>query len=172
MQRPGLRALRDRIKSWQREWGTTGLIHNQPKKGVEPATLVMIDEGEQIEITDTRPCAIQAEFYLKGLSRQIYHICDQARKPEGILRGLQSKYNRNCAWEEIEPSVQELCEQGLLLNLNGYFLSLAVRGPLKPMPSLADSPSGGIKSIAYAKTKTILKVQLLLGINGFLGFSI
>jgi ribosomal peptide maturation radical SAM protein 1 len=154
LQRPGLRALRESIKSWQREWGAEGLIHNQPKNGFEPATLVMIDDGEQIEITDTRACAIQAKFRLNGLYRQIYHICDKAHKPEGILRILHLTYNINCTWDTIEPIVQLLCEQKLLLRLNGYFLSLAVRGPLKSMPSLADSPSGGIKSLAYAKTRT------------------
>jgi magnesium-protoporphyrin IX monomethyl ester (oxidative) cyclase len=133
LQRPGLRALRSSILCWQQEWMIEGEVY-RPTEEREPAILVMTDDGEQIEITDTRQCALQPKFYLKGLSRQIYHICDKARKDNGILTELQSKYHKNYTWEVIEPSVHELCEKGLLLELDGYFLSLAVRGSLKPLP--------------------------------------
>jgi magnesium-protoporphyrin IX monomethyl ester (oxidative) cyclase len=142
LRRPGLRALGDFVKSWQQQWMSEG----------QPPTLVMVDDGEQIEITDTRLCAIQPKFYLSGLSRQIYHICDKARKSEGILKTLQSEYDINCTWNAVEPSVQELCENGLLLEVeDGYFLSLAVPGPLKPLPTLANFPGGSVVSPYHAK---------------------
>ncbi|RKZ91214.1 MAG: RiPP maturation radical SAM protein 1 [Candidatus Parabeggiatoa sp. nov. 1] len=161
LQRPGLCAVRNYIKNWQQEWGMVGLVDNKPENKVAPPpTLVMSDDGEQLEITDTRSCAIQPQFYLNGLSRWIYHICDQARKQEGLLRELHSRYDINHTWETIEPSVQALCEKGLLLKLNGYYLSLAVPGPLKPMPNPTDSPFGGIESIAYTKIKKLFKFTL------------
>jgi len=155
VQRVGLRALRNGIKNWRKEWNTEGEIY-LPQPGVEPATLVMSDDGEKIEITDTRQCAVQPKFYLTGLSRKVYDICEQAHKQEGILRKLQSKYDVNSTWETIEPIVRELCEKGLLLELDGYFLSLALRGPLKPLPSLTNYPGGNIASIGSAKIRKLL----------------
>lgn len=153
IQRPGLRALRDHLRTWQHEWDMESVADAHAKNPVAPATLTMIDDGEQIDITDTRACAIQSQFYLKGLSRQIYHICEQAHKAEAILTELHATSQSNCTQARLESTLQELCESGLLLNFKGYFLSLAVQGPLKPIPRVTDSPAGYIESIAYTKIK-------------------
>jgi len=140
---PGLRAFKEAIKCWQQEW--------------QKVSLVMQEEGDQLVITDTRSCARQSKYLLTGLARAIYQACDQAQPPAGILKELQATYAKQLTWEVVEPFIQELVEQALLLPLHGRFFSLAVPGPLKPLPLMTDSPAGYLESVAYTKLRKFFK---------------
>ena len=44
----------------------------------------MVDDGAQIKIVDTRPCAVKSEHILSDLAYWIYKICNSAHSPQTL----------------------------------------------------------------------------------------
>jgi hypothetical protein len=51
----------------------------------------------------------------------------------------------------VEPVVRDLCDKKLLLVLDGWFFSLALRGPLPPMSNIGNYPGGRLRKPAEAR---------------------
>jgi magnesium-protoporphyrin IX monomethyl ester (oxidative) cyclase len=109
-----------------------------------PPILSMVDEGERLQILDTRPCAIASQHSLSGLAYWVYLTCDGALTAKEILLNLQGKYQLTLSWDEVEPIVRELCQRRIMLELNGRYLSLALKAPIPPLPTSREAPSGYI----------------------------
>ena len=93
-------------------------------------------------ITDTRPCAVASEIILEGLARAIYIACDAALTADLLVAHLQDTFNRDVSWEDIQPIVEQLLAQKILLRLHDRFLSLAVSEPYPNMLTHDDYPGG------------------------------
>ena len=87
----------------------------------------MRDEGERLQIIDTRPCAPERSLFLEGEEREVYLACDTP------------KSRRTFANPQV---VDSLVARKLMLELNGKVLALAVRGDLPAMPSNLEFPGG------------------------------
>jgi magnesium-protoporphyrin IX monomethyl ester (oxidative) cyclase len=155
LKRPGLAAVRRAFLLWQQEW--SGRMHPNPFAVEPPATLVMVERGDELEITDTRRCRVAPRHRLTGLSRAVYEICDQAHNPDGILRRLQAHYEKSCKWDEVAPLVADLCARKLMVEMEGHFLSLAMRGPLRPLPHMRNYPGGRIVSATEARAARLFQ---------------
>ncbi len=163
-QRPGLKALQNVYQKWRNEW--KGFWYDLGGEDKETPKLVIKEVDNELEITDTRPCAINEKHYLKDLDRIVYKICDQAHKISGILTILKKDYNYSYCKEEIELILIKLCEKKLMLKLNDRYLSLAVRTPKRPIAAMADYPGGRLLSFSEARQKELLKIaesQLIIG---------
>ena len=113
---PGLRSLGEAAARWrQRFWSPL------------PPVLALEDDGESLRVLDTRraPKTLRLEGELRATS---------LRAEEGLPRS------------EAGPrqAVDELVALGLLLELDGRVLGLAVRGPLPSTPRWPDFPGGHV----------------------------
>lgn len=116
VERPGRRALENWVDHWIRiYWQSNPLI------------LSMSDDGERLTMIDTRPCALQRFFHLEGRLRELYLACDQPQTRASLGH---------------PPELDELVARRLMLELNGKFLALAVRGDLPAMPRNLEFPGG------------------------------
>ncbi len=95
-----------------------------------PPLLVIDDDGQTLEILDTRQCAHARRQQFQGKEREIYLACDKAT----TIRKLSKEFG-----PEAEAILAEQVERKLTLELGGRYLALGVRGSL---PSL-DMPSPG-----------------------------
>jgi len=111
---PGHRALHDVVQQWNDAWR------------LSPPVLQVDDGGEQLHITDTRPCARARQRTIADLEAAVYRACDRAQTPQSLLRHASAQRGADVSWQEIEPAVETLCAAGLLLRLNGRLLSLGV----------------------------------------------
>lgn len=107
-----------------------------------PPLLCMSEQGERLQIVDTRPCAIDRVFYLEGLNRRIYLLCDQALTPRELIKALRNKYELALSWQEIQPAIDELQKLKILVKLSGRFLSLAVAGDIPRLWTEREFPGG------------------------------
>ncbi len=122
---------------------------------VDHPNLNMDEVNDIIEITDTRDCRVQEKHILKDLTKIIYKICDKAQKPSGILSKLKSDYNKNYQWDEIEVILNDLCKRKIMLKLDGYYLSIAVRNNNKKMVPIHNYPGGRLFTIQEMQAKEL-----------------
>jgi ribosomal peptide maturation radical SAM protein 1 len=104
--------------------------------------LDMQEQGDALIITYTRPWAVAAEIILEGVARTIYIACDAALTADLLIAHLQDTLNRDVSWEDIQPIVEQLLAQKILLRLDDRFLSLAVPAPYPKMLTHDDYPGG------------------------------
>ncbi len=126
--------------------------------------LTMIDEGDQLRIIDTRPCAVSKEHILSGLASTIYKICDRIQSPRSLLEALNQQGAENLSWHEVKPIMDDLCDRKIILSLDGKFLSLAVKASF-PLTLIKNSelPAGMINLIRYRDSirKQMLQSQAI-----------
>jgi ribosomal peptide maturation radical SAM protein 1 len=131
IERPGLQTTLNCLVKW------TNLFQSN-----SPPLLCMSEQGEELQIIDTRPCAVQHLISLTGLHKKIYFLCDKALTPREIIKALSSNYEISTSWEEIQVSLDELQKLKILIKLSGRFLSLAVSDRMPDLCSVEDYPGG------------------------------
>ena len=102
----------------------------------------MSDRGEAIEITDSRPCAVDPSYTLAGLSAAVYRHCEEAKPLESLHLCAGAWNGFDCSPEHLTRVFEELRARKLILELNGRILGLAVREQVSPMPELWEFPFG------------------------------
>jgi ribosomal peptide maturation radical SAM protein 1 len=109
---PGRRLLTRSFKEWNLLWTD------------DPPILEMAIEDDRIEITDTRPIAVERRLTLTGLEREVYLACEEGRTPRWLH---ESFARRGVEAGAVDRAVAALQEKRILLELDGRLLSLAVR---------------------------------------------
>jgi ribosomal peptide maturation radical SAM protein 1 len=140
--RPGLEALKECVREW-----------HKLDREKERVMLSMKDDGDRLIITDTRPCAIQCQQSLEGLTYWVYKVCDRALSPKELLKQLKLQSKQNVLWEDIEPIVSELQRLKILLKFNNRYLSLAVKEPYLSYLLPTQFPGGYIDINAFKRSK-------------------
>jgi magnesium-protoporphyrin IX monomethyl ester (oxidative) cyclase len=130
------------IQAWDNLFYVSDEAMLRKKVSDQRPVLAMREEEGCLAITDTRPCAVQREILLEGLAAEIYRACDAAQTPEQLVKLLQENGNPGIAWSEVQPIVERLRAQKILLPLDGRFISLAVSEPCIPLQSFDESPLG------------------------------
>ncbi len=100
--------VRQQLSAWMKAYG----------QSLRPV-LTMDDDGEEVTILDTRPCARARRHHLRGLEREVLLACEQGRSRQSLA-----------ALGEVESALEHLCQAGLLLRLGDKYLGLAVKGSL------------------------------------------
>jgi hypothetical protein len=116
-QQIGQKELQEAVLQWNHLWNT------------DRPVLQVRDAGRYLRIVDTRPCAHTRSWIADELESDIYRLCDSAQTPAGILKQLDLQCEREISHEEVEAAIQRLCENHLLLRLNGKLLGLGVNVP-------------------------------------------
>jgi magnesium-protoporphyrin IX monomethyl ester (oxidative) cyclase len=132
-----------RLREWVSQW-------QKLFKSESPPMLSAIeDNGDRLQLIDTRPCAIEQEISLDGLAYRVYVECDRTLTHRELMDALVRKYGRDVSWDEIQPVVEELRSRKILLELNDRLLSLAVREAIVPLLELQEQPSGYVDIRRY-----------------------
>jgi ribosomal peptide maturation radical SAM protein 1 len=145
--RPGLDKLKACVSQWDRCW------QDRFSNPDHLPMLSMKDDGDRIIVSDTRPCASQNQVILEGFAYWVYKACDRALTSRELLAALHTQTNLDISWENIQAIVTELKKCKILLEINGRFLSLAVKEPYKPLLQHTEFPSGYVDINAYRRDR-------------------
>ena len=129
--RPGLAQVLKGVKRWRKEFW----------RGLTPI-LALQDDGEVLEILDSRSCAEEFRTTFTGLARAVCLACDQAPLADRLQGILKKNYNLDASLEEIEAVTEHLLRRKLLMAIDGRLITLAVAGTLPELPSRKDFPGG------------------------------
>jgi magnesium-protoporphyrin IX monomethyl ester (oxidative) cyclase len=124
---PGQQALQEAVRQWNDLWQSSRPV------------LHVNDDGEQLQITNTRPGARRTSWTVHGLAAEIYRLCDSAQTPAAILKQLSPRRGTAVSAQEAEAALETLCEPNIILRLNGKLLSLGVD------PTRIPSASTGVR---------------------------
>ena len=113
---PGQKKLQEVVRQWNDIWHTSRPV------------LCVHDEGQRLQIVDTRPCANQRSWTAGELEAEVYRLCDSAQTPAALLKQLSMRRGMEVSMQEIEPAIETLCRARVLLPLNGKLLSIGVNG--------------------------------------------
>lgn len=93
-----------------------------------PPLLSMTDDGDRLIIVDTRPCATERRVTLTGRAREVYLACDVPRRAAHL--------------PDADALLDDFGARGLMVCIDGQYLSLAVRGSLPPLMRPWEFPGG------------------------------
>ena len=127
----GVRVLVDRLREWHD-------LHTMR----EPPVLTMEDEGSEIHIYDTRPCALQERLVLKGIPAEVYRACEGTVSKDTLTEKAKQNGWEDMGAGDIVSTVQELKDKKLLVELGNYLISLAVPGSMASLEPWENSPYG------------------------------
>jgi hypothetical protein len=108
-----------------------------------PPDLTVADDGAVLRFEDTRRCTLEGSCEISGLAREVYLACDEAPVEERLLPALVGRLGREEA--EIAAAVEDLRRRHLLLRIDRRLVSLALRGPLEPLPAPTEFPGGRVE---------------------------
>jgi ribosomal peptide maturation radical SAM protein 1 len=129
--RPGAQAVRNGLDRW------IGAFWSGPPD------LTVADDGAVLRFEDTRRCTLEGSCEISGLAREVYLACDEAPVEERLLPALVGRLGREEA--EIAAAVEDLRRRHLLLRIDRRLVSLALRGPLEPLPAPTEFPGGRVE---------------------------
>ncbi len=107
------RSLRREVGNWIELWQTPDGSHPH---------LDLCVAGEEVVITDTRPCAARRTHRLRGLTAKVLLQCDSVQSTNALLRA----FGPQAGDAAVERSLGELAANRLLIENGGRYLSLAV----------------------------------------------
>jgi len=147
------RSLRREVGRWIILW--QGSERFRPR-------LDLLQNGNKVVITDTRPCALRPEHRLKGLPAEIYMYCDTIRSLDRITQ----EFDGHTSEAQIRKGLRRLVEDKLMIEDKGKYLSLAiVRNRKGSLTSLSIKKKGGITA-ACIKIKDLPKdIRMTMGKN-------
>lgn len=106
----GIQALAAAARAWRAAYG-----------GGRQPVLVMADEGDHIQLTDTRGCATQSRHVLAGLAREVYLACDAAPR-----RARLAKILPEATEEQLAAVTAKLLADRLVIEMDGRLIALAL----------------------------------------------
>lgn len=121
-----------RVKKIQEDW-----IREQDCDS--PSFLTMQAQGDDLLIRDTRSIAGSNEVYLRGLEKDVYLACDEAPLENDLLEKLR---RNGCDPDQIRNVLDSHIDSKLTLHLDGRYISLALRHPVRPLRPFEDFPGG------------------------------
>lgn len=102
---PGQQQLREVVMQWNDLWRTSKPV------------LQVYDEGDGWRIIDTRPCAIQGNWTIRGAEAKLYRLCDSAQ-PMALLKSQLGA--------DLEPALDTLLTNKLMLSMHDKLLSIGL----------------------------------------------
>ena len=97
---PGQQQLREVVMRWNELWNTSRPV------------LEVYDDGDGLRFVDTRPCAVQKSWTIRGLEAEIYRRCDSAQ-PVAMFKS--------------QPAIDTLLKNKVMLRINDKLLSIGTK---------------------------------------------
>ena len=102
---------------------------------------------DTLVITDTRPVATASCHKYSGLKKDLYVEADGAPDKESLIRNFLANGSSR---EEIESICNEFVENRIAVEIDGRLMALAVREPLRDLPTALEYPGGVVVHKEYA----------------------
>lgn len=96
-----------------------------------------------LQIVDTRECAIKRIHLLSGLEKELVLLGDSVIPTKQISRLLPAHFG-DLAPETLQQALSSLSDKKLILIVRGSFLSLPVGGSLPSLPTYNEFPGGAV----------------------------
>jgi hypothetical protein len=110
----GQQALQEAVQLWNELWRNSKPL------------LRVSDDGDQLRITDTRPCAHQNRWTVNGMAAEIHRLCHTGQTTAALLKQLSARAGAHVSVHEMETALGTLYEHKIILRLSGKLLSLGV----------------------------------------------
>lgn len=123
----GLARLRSVINEWKLNWVRQ---QNGSRDCVE---LSYTDDGNELVVTDSRPCRVRNRIRLKDESYYIYKYCNSFKGVSNLREMLRKGHDMSLGAETAQEILDELVELKLMLHQNGRYIALAVPKSRKAM---------------------------------------
>jgi ribosomal peptide maturation radical SAM protein 1 len=131
---PGIDAVTRGVRDW-----------SAAHRGGELPVLAMEDRAGVLEITDTRACARTSRQLLTGLARAVLLACDSAPRPARLAGIVRREAGLPARQDEIDAVVRRLCDDRLVLPMDGRLVGLVLHGPVPGrIPDYSEFPGGGL----------------------------
>jgi len=130
-EKPGMAAFQRAVVRWRINWFRVSWVKSAKRPQL---AYRMLPDGSWV-IRDTRECAIAAEHVIEPLSAAVMAACDGAVKAEVIAAAVSKAMGREVSWPDLQPLVQDLKRRGVLLELEGQYLALAVPEDRPALPA-------------------------------------
>lgn len=128
---PGAAAMREAVMKWRAVfWRAI------------PPILSMADTTDGLEILDTRSGTKNTRSVLRGLDRAIALAGDDAPSRERLASVLDRDFGLAADEVDIEKAIARLRDPGLVIEMDGRVLTLAVSGELPHLPDHRAFPGG------------------------------
>jgi ribosomal peptide maturation radical SAM protein 1 len=128
--RPAVQAIQALVRSWSIAFWMG-----------DPPVLSVEDDGEGLEIEDTRGCAVERRYRLTGLDRAVYLAAEDAPLKEK-LAARQDLAGDPATGGDVAAAIVRLERLSLVLTLDRRLLAIGLRGPLPALPGVRDFPGG------------------------------
>jgi magnesium-protoporphyrin IX monomethyl ester (oxidative) cyclase len=99
----------------------------------------MDDQGDHIQLTDTRGCATQPRHVLAGLAREVYLACDAAPRRARLAQAVPSATD-----EQLAAVTGQLLADHLVIEMDGRLIALAVPTSGAATPDHTQFPGGHV----------------------------
>ncbi|MEM1322959.1 MAG: RiPP maturation radical SAM C-methyltransferase [Bacteroidota bacterium] len=132
---PGYNRVHEEITNWSSYfWGS----------GMPPILCLNERDDGSIRILDSRFIATKRSHELTGMSAAIYLLCEKSATKEKLVKALSKQFNTALTWEDVEPKVEQLMSDALMMKISGRYLALALRGAIPSLTPTFDFPGGHI----------------------------
>ena len=118
----GIAAIAGAVKAWRAAYG-----------GGRQPVLTMADQGDHIDLTDSRSCARQPRHMLAGLAREVYLACDSAPRRARLAKTVRAR-TPAATEDQVADIVGQLLADRLVLELDGRLIALALPVTDAPAP--------------------------------------
>ncbi len=106
--------------------------------------LLATDDGDVLQITDTRSCARTPRHTLTGLARAVCLSCGAAPREGKLAEIIADEHGLTATEEEITDIVAQLVADRLVLPMDGRLMGLALNSPLAALPTDMEFPGGNV----------------------------
>ena len=123
---------RDRLKRVLGQWK---MLHSPIPSRPNPPTLTVREEESCSVVVDTRPCALSEIHVLKGVHDWVYRACRSPVSLEDVVESVNFAGKEATVKETVQDALEYLRQQKFLLCIDGLYLALALKEPLRPFPN-------------------------------------
>jgi ribosomal peptide maturation radical SAM protein 1 len=148
-EKPGMAAFQRAVVRWRINWFRVSWVKNAKRPQLDYRVR---PDGAWV-IRDTRECALASEHVIEPLSAAVMAACDGAVKAEALVAAVSKAMDRQIAWHDLEPLVQDLRRRGLVLALDGQYLALALPEDRPALPSYF--PGGQVNLDRYLNDRLL-----------------
>lgn len=110
------------------------------------------DNGTEIHVRDTRPCAEKDRFILRCEDRDVYRACEDGIGVERLYRRMRE---RAISTSRMDRIVENLVRDKVLLLIDNHLLSLGIPQPCSELPRGQQFPCGMANKSLYMAIERI-----------------
>ncbi len=159
---PGLARWFTQAVAWRLAW-----LRADVGRVPAPPELRRVEAGSGLRVVDTRASAVAREHVLDRETAAVLRCCDQAVPMDRVAALVHERGGSRLSGPLVARICDELCERGLLLEIDGRLLDLTV--PQAPPPLPKRYPGGDVDVGRYVQDRWLSRHAADGGLVTWLG---